>query len=121
MDSSRFMTVTKLFVSSAAVRGGTSMKVTTIGLDVAKQIFQVHGADAEGQVVLRKRLRRSQVAAFFANLLPCVVGLEASGGSHYWSRALSRFGHTAFGDRSPVCEALREIQQERRQRRRSHL
>jgi transposase len=70
------------------------MKVTTIGLDVAKQIFQVHGADAEGHAVLRRRLRRSQVAAFFANLPPCVVGLEACCGAHYWSRVISRFGHT---------------------------
>ncbi len=53
------------------------MKITTIALDVAKQIFQVHGADAEGRVVLRRRLRRSQVAAFFANVPPCVAGLEA--------------------------------------------
>ncbi len=70
------------------------MKITTIGLDVAKQIFQLHGADAEGRVVLRRRLRRSQVAAFFANVPPCVVGLEACCGAHYWSRVLGRFGHT---------------------------
>ncbi len=70
------------------------MKITTIGLDVAKQIFQLHGADAEGRVVLRRRLRRSHVAAFFANVPPCVVGLEACCGAHYWSRVLGRFGHT---------------------------
>ncbi len=69
------------------------MKVTTIGLDIAKQIFQVHGADAEGRAVLRRRLRRNQVAAFFANLPLCVVGLEACGGAHHWARVLSRFGH----------------------------
>ena len=50
------------------------MKITTIGLDIAKQVFQVHAADAEGRVVLRKRLRRNQLAAFFANLPPCVAG-----------------------------------------------
>jgi len=70
------------------------MKITTIALDVAKQIFQVHGADAEGRVVLRRRLRRSQVAAFFANVPPCVAGLEACCGAHYWSRVLGQFGHT---------------------------
>ena len=70
------------------------MKITTIGLDLAKQIFQVHGVDVEGRVVLRGRLRRNQVAAFFANVPPCVVGLEACCGAHYWSRVLGRFGHT---------------------------
>ncbi len=70
------------------------MNLATIGLDVAKDIFQVHGADAEGRTVLRRRLRRSQVASFFANLPPGVVGLEACGGAHYWARVLSRFGHT---------------------------
>ncbi len=80
-------------VSSVPVQGGTSTKVTTIGLDIAKQIFQVHGADAEGRAVLRRPLRRNQVAAFFANLPLCVVGLEACGGAHHWARVLSRFGH----------------------------
>ena len=70
------------------------MKVTTIGLDIAKHIFQVHGADAEGRTLLRRRLRRSQVARFFANLPPCVVGMEACCGAHYWSRVIGRFGHT---------------------------
>ncbi len=81
-------------VSSVAVRGGTSMNLTTIGLDVAKYVFQVHGVDAEGRPVLRRRLRRSQVAGFFANLPPCVVGVEACCGAHYWSRVIGRFGHT---------------------------
>lgn len=70
------------------------MNIATIGLDVAKNVFQVHGADAEGRAVLRQRLRRNQVASFFANLPPCVVGLEACCGSHYWSRVIGRFGHT---------------------------
>lgn len=70
------------------------MKIATVGLDIAKQSFQVHAADSEGRAVLRKRLRRNQVAEFFANLSPCVVGLEACGGSHYWARVLSRVGHT---------------------------
>jgi transposase len=70
------------------------MKLTTIGLDVAKQSFQVHGADTDGRAVLRRRLRRNQVGSFFANLPPCVVGLEACCGAHYWARVLSRCGHT---------------------------
>ena len=70
------------------------MTVTTIGLDTAKQVFQVQGVVKQGKVVLRRRLRREQVAAFFANLSPCLVGLEACGGAHYWARRLSGFGHT---------------------------
>lgn len=70
------------------------MKITMVGLDIAQQVFQVHAADSEGRAVLRKRLRRDQVAEFFANLSPCMVGLEACGGSHYWARVLSQLGHT---------------------------
>jgi rhodanese-related sulfurtransferase len=68
-------------------RGRRPMQVTTIGLDIAKHVFQVHGVDRHGKVVLRKRLRRVQVLAFFANLPPCRIGLEACGGAHYWARA----------------------------------
>ena len=69
------------------------MQVTTIGLDIAKSVFQVHGVDARGRVVLRKRLARGRVLAFFANLPRCLIGLEACGGAHYWARELSRLGH----------------------------
>jgi transposase len=58
-------------------------------------VFQVHGMDRHGKVVLRKRLRRVQVLAFFANLPPCLIGLEACGGALYWARALSGLGHEA--------------------------
>ncbi len=111
----------ELLASSVPAREGTSMKATTIGLDIAKQIFQVHGADAEGRAVLRQRLRRNQVAAFFANLPLCVVGLEACGGAQHWVRVLSRCGSTVRLSAPPIRLALREIQQEGRQRRRSHL
>lgn len=70
------------------------MRVVTIGLDIAKQIFQAHGVDRTGRVVLQKRLKRSKVATFFAGVEPCLIGLEASGGAHYWFRVLSRLGHT---------------------------
>ena len=70
------------------------MKIVTVGLDIAKQIFQAHGVDRAGKVVLRKRLRRAEVASFFAGVEPCLIGLEASGGAHYWFRVLSRLGHT---------------------------
>ena len=69
------------------------MKATTIGLDIAKQIFQVHGVDVEGRAALQRRLRRGRIASFFANLPPCLMGREAGGGAHDWARVLSRFGH----------------------------
>jgi transposase len=68
-------------------------EVTTIGLDLAKHVFQVHGIDASGATVLRKQLRRSQVVAFFAALPGCVVGLEACATAHYWARELQAVGH----------------------------
>ncbi|MGH9511119.1 MAG: IS110 family transposase [Terriglobales bacterium] len=70
------------------------MTMVRVGLDIAKQIFQVHGVDRTGRVMLRKRLRRIEVATFFAGVEPCLIGLEASGGAHYWFRVLSRLGHT---------------------------
>lgn len=78
----------------AAWRRRITMKVATIGLDIAKQVFQVHGADKSGKLVLRRKLRRNEVGRFFAGLEPCLVGIEASGSSHYWARALSAAGHT---------------------------
>ncbi len=71
------------------------MQATTSGLDIAKSVFQVHGVDARGRVVLRKRLARAKVLEFFANLPRCVIGLEACGGAHYWARELARLGHDA--------------------------
>ena len=68
--------------------------VTTIGLDIAKSVFQVHGVDAEGNVIVRRQLKRRYVLAFFQKLPPCLVGLEACASSHYWSRELSALGHT---------------------------
>src|ERR1700745_1222303 len=67
-------------------------EVTTIGLDLAKHVFQVHGVDAEGATVLRKQLRRAQVLAFFSRLPRCVVGMEACGTAHYWARELRALG-----------------------------
>ena len=71
------------------------MQVSTIGLDIAKNVFQVHGVDRHGKVVLRKRLARGKVLAFFANLPRCLIGLEACGGAHYWARELQALGHDA--------------------------
>ena len=69
-------------------------KATTIGLDIAKQVFQVHGADKAERPVLRRKLRRSEVIRFFSDQSPCLVGIEASGSAHYWARVLSGLGHT---------------------------
>jgi transposase len=71
------------------------MKVTAIGIDLEKNVFQVHGVDEHGKVVLRKQLRRSQVIAFFAQRIPCLVGMEACGGAHEWARRLTTLGYTA--------------------------
>src|SRR5258708_29393035 len=102
----------------------SAMKITTIGLDLAKSVFQVHGVDATGQVMVRKSLRRSQMLAFFAKLPPCLVGIEACGTSHHWARELIKFGHdvrlmppayvkpyvkrgkTDAADAEAVCEAV---------------
>ena len=68
-------------------------EVSTIGLDLAKNVFQVHGADASGAVLFRKKLRRQQVLTFFAGQKPCTVAMEACGSSHHWAREIGRFGH----------------------------
>lgn len=101
------------------------MEITTIGLDLAKSIFQVHGVDATGQVVVRRSLRRVQMLPFFAKLPACLVGMEACGTSHYWARELIKLGHevrlmppayvkpyvkrgkTDAADAEAVCEAVR--------------
>ena len=100
------------------------MKIATIGLDLAKTLFQVHGVDSQGHIVVRKQLRRADVP-FFAKLEPCVVGMEACGSSHYWGRELTKLGHTVrliapqfvrpyvknnktdAADAEAICEAVR--------------
>jgi len=68
-------------------------KITTIGLDLAKNVFQVHGVDGSGAVVVKRQLRRADVEKFFAKLPPCLVGAEACGSAHHWARVISRYGH----------------------------
>lgn len=70
------------------------MKITTVGIDLAKNVFQVHAADEHGKVALRKQLQRDQMTAFFVNLPPCLIGMEACGSAHHWARTLQGFGHT---------------------------
>ena len=68
--------------------------IATIGLDIAKSVFQVHGVDAGGQAVIRRQLKRRYVLTFFQKLTPCLVGIEACASAHHWSRELQALGHT---------------------------
>jgi transposase len=71
----------------------STMQITTVGLDLAKKVFQVHGIDETGEVVVRRSLRRGQVKPFFGKLEPCLIGMEACGTSHFWARELRALGH----------------------------
>lgn len=99
-------------------------EISTIGLDLAKSLFQVHGVASEGQVVVRRQLRRGEVLSFFGKLAPCLVGMEACGGTHYWAREIAALGHevrlippayvkpyvkrgkTDAADAEAICEAV---------------
>lgn len=70
------------------------MKITTVGIDLAKNVFQIHAVDERGKTALKKQLKRGQVAEFFANLPVCLIGMEACGSAHHWARKLAGFGHT---------------------------
>src|SRR6202166_479613 len=107
------------------MRGAVQMQITAIGLDIAKNVFQVHGIDAKEKVVVRKQLRRSQVIAFFKALPPCLIGMEACATAHYWARELRKLGHEVrlmpakdvkayvkrnkndAADAEAICEAVR--------------
>src|ERR1700736_2624049 len=107
------------------MKGTVQMQITTIGLDIAKNVFQIHGIDAKEKVVVRKKLRRSQVIGFFAALPPCLVGMEACATAHYWARELRKLGHEVrlmpakdvkayvkrnkndAADAEAICEAVR--------------
>ena len=101
------------------------MQITTIGLDIAKNVFQVHGIDAAERVLVRKQLRRGQVMKFFEALPPCLVGMEACATAHHWARELTKLGHEVrlmpakdvkayvkrnkndAADAEAICEAVR--------------
>ncbi len=76
------------------LRGATHASGHEIGLDIAKSVFQVHGVNAAGQVLIRRQLKRRAVLAFFQKLPACLVGIEACASSHYWSRELQALGHS---------------------------
>ena len=69
------------------------MKITAVGIDLAKNVFQVHGVNEHGKAVLKKQLKRDKVCEFFVNLPPCLVGMEACGSAHHWARKLQGLGH----------------------------
>lgn len=69
------------------------MKLKTVGIDLAKQVFQVHGTDEHGKVLVKRQLRRDQMVTFFVNLPPCLIGMEACGSAHHWARKLQATGH----------------------------
>ena len=69
------------------------MTISVVGIDLAKRVFQLHGIDGAGRTVLRKKLTRAKLIAFVAQLEPCLIGMEACGGAHYWAREFRRFGH----------------------------
>lgn len=101
------------------------MEITTVGIDLAKNVFQVHAVDQHGKVALKKQLKRGQMAEFCANLPPCLIGMEACGSAHYWARKLQALGHTVklmapqfvkpyvktnkhdAADAEAICEAVR--------------
>src|SRR5665213_2544391 len=83
----------KVGLSNSNGREPSMTEISTLGLDLAKKVFQVHGVDAGGAVVARRSLRRSHVLGYFAKLRPCLVGMEACATSHYWGRELSKLGH----------------------------
>jgi len=109
-------------------RGGI-MNITTIGIDLAKSVFQIHGVEARGKAVLKRQLRRDQMGSFFANLPACLIGMEACASSHHWARKLQGLGHTVrlmapqfvkpyvktnkndIADAEAICEAVGVEQQ----------
>jgi transposase len=85
-------------------------EVSTIGLDIAKSVFQVHGVDGAGVVVMRKRISRAKMLEFFADLPRCLIGMEACPSAHHWSRECARPLREA--DAAELCEGLSQAQQE---------
>lgn len=74
--------------------GSIKRNIKVLGIDLAKNVFQLHGTDSNGKGILRKRLSREKLVEFIANLPPCLVGVEACGGAHYWARLFGEIGHT---------------------------
>src|SRR5262245_62113022 len=115
----------KVIVADESHEGAVHMQISTLGIDIAKNVFQVHGVDAAEQVVLKKQLRRGQVLEFVGKLPPCLIGMEACATSHHWAREFRRLGHDVqlmppgyvkayvkrskndAADAAAICEAVR--------------
>jgi hypothetical protein len=91
---SRHRMCQRVIVEQRITGGVVQMQVSTIGVDLAKNVFQVHGVDSAGKVVITRQLRRKQVIDFFSKIPPCLVGMEACGTAHHWAREVSKLGHT---------------------------
>ena len=87
-------------------------EVSTIGLDIAKSVFQIHGVDTDGTVVIRKRVSRAKVLEYFSDLPPCLVGIEACPTAHHWMPRAARARAQSQIDAAELCEGLSEAQQE---------
>src|SRR6202165_3262671 len=83
----------RVIVRDESHEGAIHMQISTIGIDIAKNVFQLHGVDAAGKPVLKKQLRRGQMLEFFGKLAPCLIGMEACATSHHWARELRKLGH----------------------------
>src|SRR5919106_1981393 len=129
MDPSLFPTASQwarmeVLIYYPRKREGSEMKLKTLGIDLAKNIFHLYGVDEGGKVILKKRLRRKQLLAFVGNLEPCLIGVEACGGSNYWARQMGKLGHEVrlmspqfvkpyvkgnkndYNDAEGICEAV---------------
>src|SRR5262245_56094090 len=84
----------RVIVKDESHEGAVHMQISTIGIDIAKSVFQVHGVDAQGKVVVARQLRRGRVIDFFGKLSPCLIGMEACATAHHWARELTALGHT---------------------------
>lgn len=89
------------------------MKITTVGIDLAKALFQVHGVDKRGKAVLRKQLKRKDLMSFFGNLEPCLIGMEACASAHYWARKVSEPGHSVRLTARPTAVSRHSVTRHR--------
>ena len=94
MDSSHSTASQCAKLKILAIKEGEEiMNIARIGIDLAKQVFQIHGVDRTEKVLVRRQLRRSQMLGYFSKLTPCLIGMEACGSAHYWARELGKLGH----------------------------
>src|SRR3974390_3595226 len=93
-------------LNNESPEGVVHMQVSTIGVDLAKNVFQVHGVDSVGNIVITRQLRRKQIIELFGKIPACLVGMEACATAHHWAREVSKLGHTRAPDAAEPCEGL---------------